>query len=108
MGRNQTVYVGYPKQLTCTKTGKVVKCNPVQIKKALEKKGIDLQTYISTFVCRDAKHSQPCNTPTTPTTPVQNSTQSSKEQRKDVIKKLWKKVCENSPEYYRETFNNIC
>jgi hypothetical protein len=44
-----------PTTLTCSITGMVVKTTPTQFKKQLERSGLDLATFMKTYVCRAAK-----------------------------------------------------
>ena len=57
-GRGRPRKYEYPSKLKCTVTGRIVKTNPTQMKKQLEKSGKDLATFIATYVCRSARKLQ--------------------------------------------------
>jgi len=54
-GRGRPRKYDYPASLTCSVTGKVVKTNPTQMKKMLEKSGKDMATFVKSYVCRSAR-----------------------------------------------------
>lgn len=45
----------FPSKLVCTVTGKVVKTNPTQCKKQIEKSGLSQEDFINTYVCQKAR-----------------------------------------------------
>lgn len=107
MSRTKTKYFGYPDVLTCSKTGKKVKANPVQIEKALLKSGVDIETYVANYVCREARKELKIKNSTS--APRRTSTKnfiSQNSVRKDLIKEVWNKVCQEPPEFYQEKIKN--
>ena len=45
----------YPSELKCSVTGKVVKTNPIQFKKALDASGLTQVQFIATYVSREGR-----------------------------------------------------
>lgn len=54
-GRGRPRKYPYPAQLICSVTGVAVKTNPTQMAKQLKDSGLDLETFVKTYVCRSAR-----------------------------------------------------
>lgn len=49
------VHSDVPSYLVCSVSGVKVKTTPVQFRKQLEKSGLDVDTFLKTYVCRAAR-----------------------------------------------------
>lgn len=57
-GRGRPRIYDFPSVLTCSVTGKTVKTNPTQMKKMIEKSGLDLETFLKTYKSRAARKAE--------------------------------------------------
>ena len=106
MSRTKTKYFGYPDVLTCSKTGKKVNANPVQIEKVLLKSGVDIETYVANYVCREARKELKIKNERSPRITGGKGFIPQNSLRRDLIKEVWNKVCQEPPEFYQEKIKN--
>ena len=112
-GRGRPRIYNYPKTLTCTLTGRVVKLNPKLLHEKLQKEGKTFEEYSKTFVARKTRIAIGEGrlqvdgekvVEVTENPPKRPDFADQKAKRKQVLIKLWREICKEPPEFYVEKY----